>query len=141
MNVQRLQQLRRVVLEAPEDRWDMRTFYRKTECGTAHCMGGWCAIDPWFRENTEVREIFAVGKDEQIHFLKTYPTKKLGEVFGLNWEDSRTLFAVGAPFLANRFLITKAEVVANIDRILSGKPPEVYAAILAAQDEDDGEDD
>ena len=53
---ERLTQLRRVVVEAAPDRFDMRSFSADTPCGTAYCAAGWAAIDPWFREHTHINE-------------------------------------------------------------------------------------
>jgi hypothetical protein len=126
-NVECLRQLRRVVEEAPADRFDMRDFCLPTSCGTAYCAAGWAAIDPWFRANTRIGEWF---RGDAGDLLYIHPNARFGlqEIFGLEETATKRLFALGVDCWAPAM---KRAVLANIDRLLAGKRARSYADMVA----------
>ena len=120
---ERLLQLRRVVLAAPESRFDMNHF----RCGTAMCAAGWAASDPWFTE----RGLHLAGEGDAvaIRFAEdSFDSFSALEVFFLlSAQDTERLFAAEA--ISGTGPITKEEVIENIDRILAGEPARTYRAI------------
>ena len=120
---ERLLQLRRVVLAAPESRFDMNHF----RCGTAMCAAGWAASDPWFTE----RGLHLAGEGDaaEVRFGENTfdPFSALEAFFLLSTQDTERLFAGDA--LNGTGPITKEEVIENIDLILAGEPARVYRAI------------
>jgi hypothetical protein len=130
-NYEALHQLRRVVSAAPEELFHMRACVERAACGTARCAFGWCIVDPWFRENTEVGQIpidFGVDK-EQVGFRFPKGTKP-HSVFDLDITEASVLFACSNIFHINdigEHEITRKEVLDNIDRLLRGEEPEEYA--------------
>lgn len=114
MNREALIQLRRVVQDAPDERFDMRYFERDTECGTVHCAAGWAAVDPWFQENCPIPSIGKAGRWCAI-----------SETFGLSIYQSSILFSVD--MLGEAYPdVSKRAVIANIDRLLAGENPIPY---------------
>jgi hypothetical protein len=118
-NLECLRQLRRVVEAAPEDRFDMGTLCDRGRCGTVHCAAGWAAVDPWFREHTELGRFFDVDRDGMFRY-RGRPAKVLERVFGLDEEDVERLF-----FDADDDT-TRAQVLASIDHMLAGLPAPTY---------------
>lgn len=122
MNKEALIQLRRVVEDAPDALFNMHTFAREAPCGTVRCAAGWAAIDPWFEANMP-------RLAEQPGFPHT---DQLAVWFDIDETDANNLFGgdlSGYPFdNAGRSLrgVTKLAVVANIERILAGKPTKPY---------------
>ena len=120
---ERLLQLRRVVLAAPESRFDMNHF----RCGAAMCAAGWAASDPWFTE----RGLHLAGEGDAvaIRFAEdSFDSFSALEVFFLlSAQDTERLFAAEA--ISGTGPITKEEVIENIDRILAGEPARTYRAI------------
>ena len=123
---ERLLQLRRVVLAAPESRFDMNHF----RCGTAMCAAGWAASDPWFTE----RGLHLAGEGDAVSVQFGEDTfdpfsafTDLEAFFLLSTQDTERLFAADA--LNGTGPITKEEVIENIDLILAGEPARVYRAI------------
>jgi hypothetical protein len=51
MNRERLEHLRKIILDAPDKHFDMSTWAKggRTLCGTTLCAGGWAALDPEFQ--------------------------------------------------------------------------------------------
>lgn len=129
--IERLKQLRRVVEAAPEDRLHMRTFCEQAECGTAYCAAGWAAIDPWFRENTEIEGVFEYADDGHLFtgFGVWDVFDPLADIFGISRLAAGCLFGYGMSVTDEPHAVTKAEVLANIDRLLRGLPAERYAVI------------
>ena len=130
-NIKRLKQLRRVVDAAPDDRLHMRSFCEQAECGTAYCAAGWAAIDPWFRKNTGISNLFAVSKLGIVMPLHQCDDGTLGELFGLSDVDAYHLFAFGQNERIGPHDITKPEVVANIDRLIAGQNAVKYQAMTS----------
>jgi hypothetical protein len=130
---ERLRQLRRVIDSAPEERFVMRTWSERSGCQTTFCAAGWCAVDSWFRENTKIGTIFAVAGDSEGQ-VTVYPInyvfnvfRDLANLFSISIDDAEALFGVGIRSV-DPHAVSRAEVLANIDRLLAGKPAEVYAA-------------
>ena len=109
MNIERLQQLRRVVKAAPEDLWDMSGFNSHTDCGTAHCAAGWAALDPWFQEKTEILSIFDALNDE-VWQRSTTTHYQLMKLFGLTVKQTSDLFY--------NYSLKKWEVVTLLDMLI-----------------------
>lgn len=51
MDVEALNELRRVCENVPEDRLHMQLFVNEGACGTAYCLLGWASLDPYFQEH------------------------------------------------------------------------------------------
>lgn len=136
MNTERLLQLRRVLDEAPEERFHMRTWSEAADCGSAYCLAGFMAIDPWFRRETEVGNVFILNKHNCLLNVEStdIPFRFLAGVFAIAESDSENLFGYGIPLHADPHCVTRAEVRANIDRILAGRPAEIYTAISQSTD-------
>jgi hypothetical protein len=128
-NLECLRQLRRVVEAAPEDRFDMRRFSTPTDCGTAYCAAGWAAIDPWFREHTELGRAFRVGVGGMLGWDDDL-AEVLGEVFGLTDGETNRLFGM---FVGESCGVTRRLVLASIDRLLAGKAARSYADLIHAE--------
>lgn len=147
-NLEALRQLRRVVEAAPDDRWNMCNWSSAAPpgCGTAHCAVGWAAIDPWFRANTRIGEIFLVepvpGADPAeytvtpvgCHWFEggrwRYLADQVGElVFGLDPASARRLFGGALPIGGGPDLVPKAEVLGAIDALIAGEEIGEYRTI------------
>lgn len=136
-DIERLRQLRRVIEAAPEDRFQMRAWCEVAECGTAYCAGGWAAVDPWFRENTEINETLRVRPGGFVVALDpTRTVHELARLFDLDFADARDLFGINAP-PEDPHAIGKDEVLENIDLLIAGEPAMMYAAIRGDEDEDE----
>jgi hypothetical protein len=122
---ERLRQLRRVVLAAPENLFNMNSI----KCGTAMCAAGWAASDPWFIDrglrmvSSEVNRTRITIADDI--FLDTFGA--LAEFFGIDTEDADILFAADA--CSDTPPISKLEVIDNIDLMLDGCRPTKYRAV------------
>lgn len=130
-NVEALEQLKRVVLDAPDDRFRMDSFDVPNACGTTRCAAGWAADDPWFQENTAIGKSFPIGPNGLFDFRSASAStfEGLREIFDLGDDD------ISAMFFPNwRKDITKAEVIANIDLAIAGDRAVPY------DDDDDDED-
>lgn len=126
-NLTALRQLKRVVKAAPAERFRMRKFTEQTDCGTAYCAAGWAAIDPWFNK----RGLYMRGDAPETP-NNMWAQGALSEIFGLTLENTFALFAFDTPPPdIDPHAITKAEVIANIDRLLAGKRATVYRALRA----------
>lgn len=128
-NIEALQQLRRVVENAPEDLLHMRRVVDPSPCGTARCALGWCLVDPWFQKNTELRNYAAWADD-------TFPPANLEAIFGAEPEEIDHVFAGSINTYADGHAVSKAEVLWNIDRLMAGEETRPYAAT----DPDDAKD-
>lgn len=139
MNQQRLAELRRVIAEAPRDRFDMRDFTRVRADGvTTHCAAGWAALDDWFQRNTYISRVFRVERlsDDQSIVMPAartmgvaLPFGSLATIFQISLADSRAIF--GEVAINFRRPIGKEEAMVNVDRLLSGRPAEPYRAEVA----------
>jgi hypothetical protein len=128
-NVERLKQLRRVLIEVPEDRLHMTYWSHRAECGTAHCLGGWAAVDPWFQQNTPIHEVFAVFPNGTVAPASEYGTfGQLAELFDLGEEQANKLFGSNLSIADDPHCVGKNEVLDNIDRLIAGEDAEPYAA-------------
>jgi len=72
---QALRVLRELTPHERREHFDMKYWGKKTECGTAACLGGWCALDPWFRRRGLIGKW--VGDEEKavLDFPKKTPTE------------------------------------------------------------------
>ena len=128
MNRQALIELARVVENAPDKLFNMHTFEYEYNCGTARCAAGWAAVDPWFQHNMA-----------RLAASPAFPhTEALAAMFDISEEDANNLFggdlSVYPYDRAGNLLrdVTKLEVIANIKKILEGKPTVPYAATQKA---------
>ncbi len=146
MNRERMLELRRVALAAPEDKFHMRAFSEQASCGTAYCLAGFAAIDPWFRTNTPINGILAPKWcNDQLYvavapgLMDLYPfldnSKNsssafigLAAIFGLTEDETDHLFGGSLSKFIGVHAVSKAEVLWNIDRILLGMPTLPYEA-------------
>lgn len=139
-NIEALEQLRRVVEAAPEERLDMRKWCGKSACGTTYCAAGWAAIDPWFQRNTDILDTFDVREGTTRDGVLTtlvghrrgagMASKALARIFGIRWREAVFLFGLN---LDNDHLpsdVTKAEVLERIDALIAGDDIGPYEAIF-----------
>lgn len=123
-----LQNLYRVVESAPDDLLHMRSIVEPAPCGTARCALGWAIIDPWFQQETAINQILAADHDSRG--LETYYDRAyLSTLFGLSESDCTNLFALEAEKDLDPHAISKAEVLANITRLLAGRHALCYKAL------------
>lgn len=130
---EKLRQLRRVIEAVPDDRLHMRTFCEEGECGTAYCAAGWAAVDPWFRENTDIGDIFGVDSDGTLFVICGYSCvfSDLADLFGLTRTDADRLFGADLePDVTAPHAVNKTEVLNNIDLLLAGEKTKPYRVIL-----------
>jgi hypothetical protein len=106
-NIEALKQLKRVVRNAPVERFNMGSQIIVSDdevnnCGTAMCAAGWASVDPWFiRRGFRGQEMFKPN------------------IFSLTGENNRALFGGGLyPGLPR---VSKRTVLANIDRLINGE--------------------
>ncbi len=128
-NIERLKELRRVVLAAPEHQFHMRTWCEKADCGTARCAAGWAAVDPWFQENTEILEIFAVDEAKFVTPVTDFSCfSAIGKLFGIEYRQSCHVFGSDPCGLgmSDPHSVSKDQVVANIDALIAGTPTKSY---------------
>ena len=131
-NLQALQQARRLIEEVDEDRLHMHAVSEVASCGTAYCLAGWMAVDPWFREHTKMGQVpleisGLIPKNKHLEALGL-----ARETLDLDHDDAAALFAwnVGsAGDDTDPHAVTKYEVLANLDLLLAGRPAEFYAAV------------
>lgn len=108
-NLKALEKLREIFVRVPEHRVHMGVVMERTHCGSAGCLLGWSRAyakkHRWFEE--------ARAND-----------------FGLANATARKLFAIDVmsePALReNPHLITKAQVLRQLDRVIAGKPIKPY---------------
>lgn len=151
MNRDLMLQLRRVAEAAPEHRLHMRNFCEsEAACGTAYCLAGFAAVDPWFRANTTINRILEVAEDDETGELLVYETGVLpegvsktdeervyalsatfvglGRLFDLRPADAYNLFGGGLDYAAGEHAVGKDEVLWNVDALLRGEAARPYAA-------------
>lgn len=125
--------LRRVILAAPDHLLHMRWVESQAPCGTAFCAFGWALQDPWFQANTKLKEYRSGLRGmtclpylnynflDPLHILFSISEDSCDNLFALNgWED----------YTDNPHIITKAEVLWNIDQLLLGHEAFPYQATL-----------
>ena len=128
MNIEALQQLRRVVDEAPEELLHMRSVVETASCGTARCAIGWCIVDPWFQRNTKILKIFSPLATDITRFPNGLD-KALTEMFDISVEDMENLFAGDLScYYDSAHAVSKDEVLWNIDELLCGRHALPYSA-------------
>jgi hypothetical protein len=145
----KFQELRRVLINAKDDRLHMRMFcVVGAPCGTAYCLAGFAAIDDWFAAHTPINEYLKVEYDGSLTVVAhsgRYVGKGLAEIFEISEPAAEALFAIGLCDAMERKLcedphfITKDEVLANIDALLAGREPTRYDAEMDGEDADDEE--
>jgi hypothetical protein len=122
-NIEALQQLRRVVENAPNELFHMRTLVEQAPCGTARCAFGWCLIDPWFLENTEIETtVTTISNRILMDFYKA------AEIFDISDDDAHKLFGAGISYRYGPHSVSKEEVLNNIDNLLAGHSALPYTA-------------
>lgn len=122
-NIERLEQLKRVVRDTPDERFDMRTLGRRAACGTVACALGSAALDPWFLANTDIGRalrLTPVGVSYVFDFGGDLDERVAG-IFDIPEDDVARLFIENT----SRF-VTKDMVIANIDLVIAGKPARPY---------------
>lgn len=125
-----LKQLLRVAEAMPEDLLDMSAFSSERDCGTAHCLGGWAAVDPWMLENTGIGSVFSYSGDFVVLNVSE-PAVHLAHLFGIGLADAENLFALRIYLKGDIWdRIRKRHVVANIRRLLAGEPALPYSVLL-----------
>jgi hypothetical protein len=123
-NYEALRQLRRVVANAPSDRFHMRAITEQASCGTAHCAIGWAIIDPWFQQNTKLNDLIPADHKEQC----SARLDELADLFGISTQDNDNLFALEMSTTVSPHAVRKGTVIKNIDRLLADQPTKPYAA-------------
>ena len=118
INTEALTHLRRVVAEHA-DSLDMYNFTE--QCGTVRCAAGWFAGDSWARANTVIGEAFAANGSVLGWYAG--PRMTLHRVFGTSVDVAALFFPEN---LDRQRPIAAAEVIAQIDLILAGKPIDGY---------------
>lgn len=136
-NIENLQQLRRVVNDAPDELLHMRAVVEKAGCGTARCAIGWAIIDPWFQANTKINDILPANwsstslcaKPSEFHAgVNLTRVDQLAELFGISKESVNNLFALDLCQYEDPHAVSKAEVLDNIDLLIAGFHAVEYAA-------------
>ena len=116
--------LRRVLLAAPEERFEMENFSTNTGCGTAYCLAGWARLDPWFVDNTKISSLLEIESDGTLEAIRSFALQFF-EAFCLDELDQGNLKR-----LLNDYCIpgvTKKMVRLNIERMLMGLPALPYS--------------
>lgn len=136
-NIERLQQALRLLDEIPDDRFHMRAVTEDCECGTAHCLAGWMAVDSWFRQNTNVNEIIPadwhrpswphIGRNASQ--LVSDAVYDLSQMLGIDERSGSRLFADGLNRAYGPHAVSKSEVRENLERLIRGEPAKAYAVI------------
>lgn len=124
MNIEALQQLRRVVQDAPDDLLHMRAVVEEAACGTARCALGWCIVDPWFQKNTAINDIYPI--DYSRPGLVLDPGTQA--LFDISCQDANNLFGGNLGRSIDEHAVSKEEVLWNIDELLAGRHALPYAA-------------
>jgi hypothetical protein len=127
IKAQRLQHLREVIEGAPTDRFNMTAVQQESECGIAYCAAGWAAQDPRFKaEGLSL----TVGSGEltppnyDIGLERVTGWQAIERFFYLSRSEVSIMFGLD---LLRRHVVLKSQVIANVDRILAGVPPEPYS--------------
>jgi len=127
---ERLRELRRVVEQAPEERFRMANFKKRVSCGTARCAAGWAALDPFFISQG-LHWGFAIKgrRDHTIKFGDHYDLPALEAFFDLDEDDNENLFTEGDYDEDINGPVPKEMVIANIDRLLKGEITNPYSPV------------
>jgi hypothetical protein len=136
-----LKHLRRVVENAPEELFHMRSIVEQAECGTARCALGWCLVDPWFQQNTRLGEVATWDQayaplppdaEAQSYAPAVVRAKFAGDIFGISPNQAGTLFAFEIRSGADPHPISREQVIKNIDRLIKGRPAVAYPGVPKA---------
>lgn len=111
-HIERLQNLYRVVENAPEERWDMA---QVGHCKTARCAYGHSREDRWFQREEDFPDyLFA---------------PETADYFGISEDDLHILFGGD---LSPSDEVSRLEVLANIRRLMRGEPAQLYVCQRSA---------
>lgn len=123
----KLRQLRRVIRKVPDKKLDMASF--RNDCGTACCAASHAARDPWFRAQGLRWSRTEKAPKYTVDGITYYGGQALKRFFGLPDATTDYLFALDFGSVSSSpSPVTKAEVLENIDRLLSGKRALPYEA-------------
>lgn len=112
MNREALLQLARVVQDADDERWDMRTFTGRCKCAAGHAFD-----DPWFKENAPI--------PTQTGYNTFLDWHRVHKPFGITNGEAWDLFG-GNVSISRLPGVSKLAVLANIKRLLEGRPTKEY---------------
>jgi hypothetical protein len=97
--LERIRQAKRVMSGVDKDKFDMGSWTGLNECGTTHCVGGWLRCDPWFIENTEIRDVFRY--EHGYVFVTEWSSTNmsgietlLANMMGIRTSEAKTLFGL-----------------------------------------------
>jgi hypothetical protein len=130
-NIELLQQLRRVVNAAPDDRFHMGVWCDRSLCGMVYCAAGWAAVDRWFRKNTSIGDIFGVSVRGFVTVESDDVFGDLAKLFELATDSAFKLFGL-VPYGDGPHAVTKAMVIANIDALIEGRKARTYISMIEA---------
>ena len=125
---ERLQELRRVVAAVPDELLYMFEVRMELDCGTAYCAAGWAGQDPYFVERGFKLGHSNVRYTSLESSIDVFGFDALKEFFGLSDKNTEKLFGTGMK--AYRRGAKKEHVLANIDRLLTGKAALCYERSL-----------
>lgn len=128
-NIERLQQARKIIDAAPEDRLRMAVLSQASGCDTTYCFAGWLIASPWFRDHTELGqfELTARGRILYIRNCEYHsPFNAVAAVLAINADDADALMGLSCRFDNMAKQPDKACVIANINRIIAGLPAIPY---------------
>ena len=125
-----LRQLRRVVVNLPDAEFDMRQYGKSGQagCSTVCCAAGAAYFDPWFREHTTISTVFKFDTGN-LYPNSLSTATALARIFRLPEYASDCLFGLDTDVGSvggDLGKVTRADVIANIDRILARKQPIPY---------------
>ncbi len=98
MNIQALKELRRVLAARSDEEVHMKSF----EHGDGRrCALGWCSVDPWFREHTNISQLFGYS---------WFDFADIGAIFGFSHSQvDQVFFSLSA---------SRTEILAVVDGML-----------------------
>ena len=124
-----LTELRRVCVNAPEHLFHMTNFVQEAPCGTARCLLGWAAIDPYFQRDVDPI-VSAGGKVKPfVNWLRTQ--NNVARHLGIGGKESALLFAGIICIYDDGHSVSKEEVLWNIDELIAGREVLPYEAVAA----------
>lgn len=118
-NVERLMQLKRVVAQAPEDRFHEGALSAQTRRGVAHSALGWACMDDWFAEQADFARLFVVGGrfEDDIRVADgVHLARELASFFGLRVRDVELLFWADEPE-GKREMMARIKAFAGTPRV------------------------
>lgn len=125
-NVEALQQLYRVIMDAPEHRLHMNAFAEKAHCGTAYCAAGWARVDKQYFRPLILKAMKAEGYD--ISDINDFSAVEyaLADILGISMQNADTLFAANICHTIDKHTVKKEEVLENIERLMANKDAVAY---------------